>query len=259
MSVAMVLSIAVAAGANAAAYSAGGTQTVNTGGVSNVFYLGAIAGYFSFGREEESQADLMGYRRALAAGYDPGAGAALWGRIVAEQQHSDFEQVRKRSATGGLFDSHPLDGERRETLAGLAKASGVDGVKGAEALRAAIRPHLAAFLRDDLRRRDYGQTLFVIDEKLADHLGDDGVLNYFRGECFRLRRAEGDPPLALAAYVAATTYPDAPAEAWREIGAYYERQHDPAKAASAYHAYLDHAPTAQDRWLIEASLKKLES
>ena len=259
MSTAMILSIAVGAAASVATYSAGGTQTVNTGGLSNIFYLGAIAGYFSFNRGQEAEADRLGFQRALAAGYDPAAAADLWSRLIDEQRHSGFEKVRNHPATGSLFDDHPLDGDRLDTLRALGNISGKQGFTGAEALRAAIRPHVASFLRDDLRRRDYGQTLYIIDQKIADHLGDDGVLNYFRGECFRLRRAAGDADEAVAAYVKSTAFPDAPAEAWREIGAYYERQHDAAKATAAYHAYLDHAPTAQDRWLIEASLKKLES
>lgn len=259
MSTAMILSLVLAAGAATATYSAGGTQAPNTGGLSNIFYLSAIAGYFSFNREQESEADRLGLKRAVAAGYDPGAGARLWTRIIGEQLHSDFERVRKRPATGSLFDNHPLDGERLDVLKRLAADSGQTGLSGAEALRAVIRPHLSALLRDDLRRRDYGQTLYIIEQKLADHLGDDGVLNYFRGECFRQRRGEGDAENALAAYISATAFPDAPAAAWREIGAYYERQHDASRAAAAYHAYIDHAPTAQDRWLVEASLKKLES
>ena len=58
-----------------------------------------------------------------------------------------------------------------------------------------IRPFLSAWLADDLRRRDYGQTLLVI-ERLSS-LGEDlGVLNFYRGETLRQRRSDGDLGLA---------------------------------------------------------------
>jgi predicted Zn-dependent protease len=263
MNEALVISLALAAGGAAAGYSSGSVQAMNnvmdaTQQLVNVVYLGEMAGFFGFNREQESEADRLGFERLLAAHYDPMAGHDMWARLIEEARHSEFEKTRKRRATSGIFDTHPLDEDRMDALATSAKASGREGDGGQAALRAAIRPHLAAFIRDDLRRRDYGETLYILDQKLADG-GDEGVLNYFRGECFRLRRGKDDGDQALAAYEKATAYADAPAETWREVGAIYQQRHDVAKSASAYRAYLDRAPTAQDRWLVDAILKKLDT
>lgn len=263
MNEAMVLSLALAVGGAAAGYSSGNVQSANdimnaTGQLVNVVYLAEIASFYNFSREEESEADRQGFGRALAAGYDPISGHDLWWRMVNEIKHSEFDKVRKRPASSGIFDTHPLDEDRMDALGAMATASGKHGEPGLEAYRAAIRPHLGGLLRDDLRRRDYGETIYIIDQKLADG-GDEGVLNYFRGECFRLRRGKDDAPQALSAYEAAAAFLDAPAETWREIGALYQQQHNAAKSSAAYHAYLDHAPAAQDRWLVEAILKKLDA
>jgi predicted Zn-dependent protease len=201
-------------------------------------------------------ADKGGFDRLVAAGYAAAAAPAVWRDLIDEQSHSAFDKVRQQHARAGLFDDHPLEGARLDALAALAKdVSGGD--LGQDRLRAAIRPHLAAFLRDDLRRRDFGETLFVIDELKSDG-GDEGVLSFFSGECYRLRRADGDALKAIAAYETASASADAPVDVWRNLGDLYLQQHAPAKARAAYQAYLDHAPAAQDRWLVEAALKKLD-
>jgi len=149
-----------------------------------------------------------------------------------------------------------LDGERLTLLATAAKGKPA-GDLGVDRYRAAIRPHLAAFLRNDLLRRDFGETLAIIDRLMADG-GDAGVLGFYRGECFRLRRGAGDAEQATKAYEAATGATDAPAETWRELGDLYVRQHDASKARAAYRTYLERAPDAEDKWLVESQLKKLD-
>lgn len=224
--------------------------------VLNIGYLGAVAGFQHFSRDQEMAADRGGFDRIVAAGYDPSAAASIWQDLIDEQNHSAFDKVRQQHARAGLFDDHPLEGARLDALSALARGKPSNDL-GRERYRAAIRPHLAGFLRDDLRRRDYGETLVIIDRLDADG-GDRGVLGYFRGECFRLRRADGDAAKAIEAYESASTAADAPVEVWRELGDAYQQQNQPAKARAAYHAYLDHAPAAQDRWLVEEALHKLD-
>jgi hypothetical protein len=218
-------------------------------------YLGAIVGFQHFSREQESEADRGGFDRLTAAGYDPAAGASIWRSLTEEHAQSTFDKVRLGHAGGGIFDDHPLEGARLDALSALAKGR-PPGDRGVERYRAAIRPHLAALLRDDLRRRDFGETLYVIDRLEADG-GDAGVLGYYRGECLRQRRADGDLAKATQAYEAASTAADAPVEVWRELGDLYAQQRKTARARGAYQAYLDRARAAQDRWLVEAALKKL--
>lgn len=221
-------------------------------------YLAQIAIYFDYSRDQESEADRLGLVRAAQAGYDPRAGVSFWQGQLGETAASDLPRVRDADTRINVFNIHP---QTRDRLAQMqALAAGQPAVNDTEAgrvrYRAAIRPYLGTWLRDDLRRRDYGQTLFVIN-RLAQTGDDLGVLSFFRGECLRLRRGEADQAAAISAYEAAAGYQDAPVETWRELGNIAVQRHDTTRARTAFETYLARAPDAQDRWLVEASLRRL--
>jgi len=259
---AMALSVVVAAAgaaAGAGANSASTAQSINNSvnAMVDVIYLTAIATLFAFDREQESEADRLGFERAVAAGYDPKAGVTLWQALQAETASSDFPKVRKEETHASIFATHPVTAERVAALGALARGRPAGTADpGRVRYRAAIRPHLGAWLKDELRRRDYGQTLHLIDRLAAD--GEDlGVLNFYKGEAFRRRRGDGDAALALDAYLASAKAADAPVAVWRELGDLQVKAGQTAAARTAYETYLAKAPAAQDRWLVEASLKKL--
>jgi predicted Zn-dependent protease len=264
----LALQIGVAAGAAAATYSAASSgspyaqQSIDSisqaaQGVSDLIYLAGVARIFSYTREQETEADGLGFQRSKAAGYAPGASIAIWRSVVAETAASDFPSVRKSESRATIFDSHPVTADRIAALSRLAGEATLEpGAIARLKYRAAIRPHLDAWLRDDLRRRDFGQTLYILDRLAAD--GEDlGLINFYRGECFRLRRGEGDLKLAAGAYAQATAYADAPPAAWRELGEARRKTGDRAAARDALTQYLAKAPDAQDRWLVETTLKTL--
>lgn len=264
----LALQIGVAAGAAAASYSAASSgspyagQTIDSisqaaQSLNDLIYLAGFASIFAYSRETETEADRLGFTRSKASGYAPAAAPNIWRALIAEAAASDFSVIRKASGRATIFASHPLDAERVAALSTLAGEGAIDG--GSEArrtYRAAIRPHLDAWLRDDLRRRDFGQTLYILD-RLAAEGEDQGLIAFYRGECFRLRRSAGDQVLAAAAYNDAVKFSDAPVAAWRELGEARRKTGDRAGAAEAFIQYLAKAPTAEDRWLVEASLKTL--
>jgi beta-barrel assembly-enhancing protease len=247
------------ASAAASATTYDGAQSIidATGNLIDAMYLGSIAAYFRFSREHETESDRLGVRRITAAGYPATAAPQMWRITVQENAASDFDRVRKRDARLGIFDSHPLTKERLRELEAEAAKLPTAGDEGRDRLRAAIRPHLGRWLRDDLRRRDFGQTLFLID-RLASTKTDRGVLEFYRGETYRLRRKEGDEALAEAAYAAASMEADAPDALWRELGDLRRRRGDAAGALIAYETYLQRAPAAEDAWLVQDALHALK-
>jgi predicted Zn-dependent protease len=259
--VALAISAGVAVAGVAAAASAGpygNPQAVldATRNLVDAVYLGSIAAFFRFSRAQEAEADFLGIRRMAAAGYDPKAAAETWRDIMSETAASDFDKIRKSDARLGIFDSHPLNSERAKALDAEAAKLPSGGRTERLRYRQIIRPHLAAWLKDDLRRRDFGETLHVLDRLAGD--GEDlGVINFYRGEAYRLRRQDGDLDRAEIAYAAASTQPDAPVAVWRELGDLRKRKADLAGARSAYEAYLAKAPTAEDSWLVQDSLQSL--
>lgn len=243
----------------AAVGAAGMYYGVNTSGLIDVTRFAGLAAVFSYGRGQELEADRLGFARASAAGYSADGGAGLWTSIVQETAESDFPKIRKGGARGSIFNTHPIEQER---IAALQRLQGpvVEAAAreaGRKRLRDVIRPHLADWLRDELRRRDYGQTLFIL-KRLAASGEDQGVLEYFRGETYRQRRKDGDVLLARDAYALAIAHADVPVAAWRELGEMNRRLGDRDKALTAYRAYLAHAPNADDAWLAQDAIKTLE-
>ena len=234
---------------------AGAYYGVDTSGFVDIAYYGGLAAIFSFSRAQESQADEMGYLRAVAAGYDPNAGVNLWTYVISETAASDLPSVRRQGSWGSAFRSHPLNVDRIQALRALAPEGETGGAEDRH--RAAVRPFLGRWLREDLRRRDFGQTLAVINRLQVG--GDDyGVLEFYRGEVHRLRRQDGDVRQARDAYARAVDYPDAPADAWRELGEMNRRLGEHDAALTAFQTYLDRAPEAEDRWLVEDAISSLQ-
>jgi len=258
---ALFLSIGIAVAGSAAAAGSADYQSAQnimqaTGNLVDAVYLASLAGLFRFSREQESEADLLGVRRASEAGYAAAAASESWRAMMRETASSDFEKIRKGDARLGIFDSHPLNSQRVAALDAELPNLPAGGEVGRERHRAAIRPFLSAWLRDDLRRRDFGETLHIVD-RLARNGEDLGVLNFYRGEAFRLRRGEGDAVRARDAYAAASEAVDAPIATWRELGEAKRRTGDPAGARLALETYLARAPQAADAWMVRETLDSL--
>lgn len=248
------MGVAMAIGAVAGV--AGAYYAVDLSSLGNLAYLSAIAATFSYSRGQETEADELGFQRLVAAGYDPGAPSALWRSRQDEARASSFPSVRRQEASGSIFRTHPITAERIAALDALATAHPTAGRTERERYRDAIRPHLAAWLADDLRRRDFEGALTLTARLERDGL-DLGVLSFHRGEIYRQRRESGDLERARDAYLVASAYPDAPVGVWRELGDLQARLGDPVSARTAYQTYLERATAADDRWIVEDNLAGL--
>jgi beta-barrel assembly-enhancing protease len=222
----------------------------------DVIALGYVASLMNYSRENESEADRIGFDRIAAAGLDTRACAENWRNLLAEFEASDVRALRRRAdGRTGFLDSHPGAAERIKVLEELAKAQ-PGGATQEERYRAAVRPFLPAWLRADLRRKDFGGSLQFLNRRIAQGR-DLGVYLFFQGEAYRLRRKDGDLKLARAAYEKAIIETDAPADAWRELGYLKSRDGDKAGARADLTTYLAKMPNASDRLLVESDLKSL--
>ncbi len=233
-----------------------GASAGGVGALGTLAELAAASTIYGYSRDKEREADGFGFKVMLGAGYSGRESAATWRYLVEETAHSDSEKTRKEEARGSIFRTHPLTSERIETLDELAKSAAGPSDLGVERLRAVTEPHLDQWLKDDLRRRDYGESLFLIDRLIADGRAP-GIVYFYKAEAFRLRHKDGDAGLALTNYERATSYSDAPAAAWRELGQAYWRQGDKEKAEASFRRYLELAPEAQDRLIVDDYLKRL--
>jgi hypothetical protein len=241
---------------------AGAYYGVDLSSVGDLAYLTAMSAFYGYNRGQETEADTLGLRRAAEAGYDPAAGAAIWRALQAETAASTFPSVRRSEAANSLFRTHPLTADRIAALAqhGTALADSAMPVRRADRQRhrSAIRPFLGQWLEEELVRRDFGSLLAVLD-RLDDEGEDLGVLGFYRGEVYRQRRGDGDLEESRIAYLAAVEHADVPVAAWRELGDVQQKLGDHTAARVAWTRYLAAAPSdADDRWIVEDSLKSLE-
>ena len=235
-------------------------MVAGAGGVPELASLGqlaALSSIFGHSRENEREADRMGFEAFTRAGYDPRQAVEIWQSVVEEVDKSDYEKKRERRARGSAFDTHPLTTERIATLEKLANSS-APGDLGTERYRAATDPFLGDWLRKDLRRKDYGETLYIID-KLLSQGRRPGTVNFYKGETYRLRRSDGDEQAARQAYETASRYDDAPPDVWRELGQVYWRANNLSAASSAFSTYLEKAPGATDRLIVQDYIRQIGS
>ncbi|MGY0503689.1 M48 family metalloprotease [Luteimonas sp. e5] len=226
------------------------------GGAPNVAMLGGLAGYatiFKFSRDMEREADRLGVEALLRENYDPQAGAELWARMLAE------ERARPYQKRMGLFSTHPPSAERLEDIREVALAAPASTrERGGERYRKATRPFLQRWLAADLAQRRYASSLLLVEGLLQDAPATErGLLTFQLGEIHRRRAGAGDRERAAALYAEAVTFDPAPAAAWREHGYALQAggQHDAARMA--LRRYLQQAPDASDRAVVERALEKL--
>jgi beta-barrel assembly-enhancing protease len=215
--------------------------------------LGAYAGIFKFSRDQEREADKLGFQSAVARGYDPAAGGDLWARLKRE------EDTRKYQRQGVVFATHPATEERLSDIrAAAAAAPAGQRERFRDEYRKAMRPFLQRWLDAELGRRRYASSLLVIGELLEESPADDrALLTFYLGEAHRRRAAEGDRTKAAEFYAQATRLPNPPAGAWREHGFALRDAGKATEAASMLRRYLDTAANAEDRAFVERELTKL--
>ena len=222
-----------------------------TGTVADLVALGAI---YSFTRDNEREADRLGFERMAEYGYDAGEAAAVWEALLEEKEAAD-EPERMI-----FFSTHPSGEERAETLRTLAEE--YDHVASGDALArdrlmAAILPHRGDWLRDELRQRKFERMQVVLDHLMAEPSGL-GELHFYQGELHRLRAEGDDESDAVDAYQAALEAGEAPAEAHRSLGLVLWSLGRTAAARDAFAAYLLAHPEAEDKRMVAAYIDQLQ-
>lgn len=223
-----------------------GSITAGTG-VGVVAVLGAYANLASFSRDQEREADALGFKALQAAKLDLAAPGELWSAAYEE------EKVNPKGMLSGVFASHPATLERRDRLNKMAQSSAVGGTDGSERFRALIKPYRSAWLSDELARRNYAQSEVML-ARLATIPWDLGTVKNFQGELYRKRAQPGDLTLAASAYQAALREPGVSPATFRDLGTTLKRLGNNAAAQDAFREYLKRAPDANDAAMIRSYL-----
>ena len=148
--------------------------------------LAALGSVLAFSRDNEREADDIGVELMAKAGYDQREAARIWEAL---------EKERKAAETSRpfvFFATHPPTDERIEALRALAsKASPATTTVERERFLDATVPHRAAWLRDELRLREFKGSQVVLERLRAGGVRP-GEVYYFQGELHRLRAEKDD-------------------------------------------------------------------
>ena len=230
------------------------TAGAGVGIAGSLVQLVGVMSIYAYSRDNEREADEVGFELMVKAGYDPREASLVWEGLMKEKEAS------KESAPAIFFASHPPTEERIETLKGLAQKDMVSGKQydvGSERFLATTMPIRGMLLRDELRRHEFAQSQTLLDRLIQGGAGL-GELHYYQGELYRLRAGEGDEAKAVQAYQKALEVGGAPVETHRALGLLFFKAGDKANARAAFDRYLVVHPQATDQEMIRFYLRQLE-
>ena len=234
-----------------------GVMTAGVGvPVGGLAQLGVIGHIQAYSRDHEREADRLGFEFMAKHGYDPQAAAQVWSNLIAEREAAEEDRPDP------FFASHPPSEERMESLREMANAlAEVTVPSDAESrdlrFRAAMIPHLEAWLEDEVDLGRYAQTQVLLD-RLKEREHSQGLVWYYQGEVLRRNPDSEDRSEAVAAYRQAVEHADAPVAVHRSLGILLSKEGDVAGARAAFATYLQAAPDAEDREIVQYYLSELE-
>jgi predicted Zn-dependent protease len=211
----------------------------------------ALLSALSFSREQEQEADLLGAHMMVAAGMNPHATYRIWELLIEEEKRA----VDKGDQGFAVFRTHPNPEARSKELRawalelyGPAPETPVD-----ERFVSLLTAHYRTLMDDQIDTNRYSRTEVLLERHAA--LGvDPALVHYYRGEMYRQRGADGDSGLACDAYLASVATGRAVPEAYRNLGYLYLKAGDRTTARENFRKYLESAPWADDRSMIESYL-----
>lgn len=235
---------------NKAAVFASLKSTIGTlpaiGELTNVLgEIGAEAAINGHSRELETEADMVGIKLMVQAGYKPDEAPKLFKHIKAELDEDEVTEPF-------FFGSHPRLDDRVKNYEQYLKTLKRPG-RGVENTELFRKKAAGAFLENaflDLKAGRFKSARRAGEKYLAARPWDAKGY-YLMGEVFRQRGEKGDVKEALRYFGRAVAADKPYAEAYKGLGLIYFKTGSKSKAARAFRAYISLAPKAQDRSYVE--------
>lgn len=229
---------------------AAGIVGADASGIQNAL----VFGYFSFSREQETEADALAAAYMQASPYRLRT-SAMWRRLIAEDAALRAERGIKspRRKTPGLFDSHPTNEQRIAAFEKFEASASDMGEEGVESFRSATKEVLPLIFGSLIKGNDFAAADHVIRTR-GDAMGWDGPLLYLRGELFRQRGSPRDFVIAADLFRQAKGQSDAPAETWRGLGLIEIRNGQIETGKASLREYLRRKPDAPDSAIVTSML-----
>ncbi len=219
-------------------------------GVPLVGDLVALSSMFGYSREHEREADSVGFRRLVAAGYSVHESIRTFEHLQEEIKAADIKEPF-------FFASHPRLQERIDSFRELVKDGG-NGEVGRERFIEATAPLRLASIAADLAAYRYKQVILVLGnpERRREFPPE---ASYYLGEAYRLRNEAGDDVAAEREFnIARETAPQF-APTYRALGLLHYKRGETEAAARLLRRYLALAPDAGDRGFVEYYIRLMDA
>jgi predicted Zn-dependent protease len=220
------------------------------GGLVQLAMLGSI---FSYAREQEQEADLLGLNFLGTSDYPSSAAANVWGNLMAEEDatYAGRERKKKQKYNAGFLASHPTNLARQTYLAEKAAEIGDEGDPVVAGHYAAVDRFLPAWLDAQNKLNDFGGTDYILNS-LAGVDGWTPQLLFARGQMYQTRANPRDLVSAAQFYREALAAGYAGPEAHRNLGLALMRSGNASEGVPELQNYLRLMPDAPDYGAINA-------
>jgi predicted Zn-dependent protease len=231
------------------------TSTAGAYAVGDMAFFASIFSLLAYSREQEREADDIGFDLMADAGYDFHEAANFWEASIEEHEAAgeiDWPVFLK---------THPTSSERVETLREMADrlaSHGIHGKSYQDEYLEAIRPFRAKWLKAEMGKRDFAASQVVL--KYLFMAGDNPCeLHFYQGELYRMRDQEGDQERAIASYQKVLSCEHYPPVALRSLGLLFWKTRKFEAARESFRKYLVADPAAPDVEMIKSYLEAIQS
>ncbi|MES2127594.1 MAG: M48 family metalloprotease [Pseudomonadota bacterium] len=224
------------------------------GVVGLIGQLAAVAGMYSYSRDNERKADEMGLQLMSKAGYDPREAAKVWDNLMGELKADPDTDPTKKSP---LFATHPPGDERRATLGTLAAAMPA-GATFEQRWLERTAPYRREWLDEEIKRGATKESLALFTRLMA-RSPQQADYAWARAEVYRARGAVADIDAAILDYRSAIAIGAEPAEVHRGLGLIYRDRKQLAEARASFGTYLKLSPDASDSSMISSYIEELNT
>lgn len=214
--------------------------------IGNVVAMSSIFGY---SRELETEADNVGFKRLVQAGYDVNEAAKVFEHLAREVK---LEEVKDSV----FYSTHPKLQDRIENFTKLAAQENMAG----EINQTEYTEKVGNLREEDLALElSFGRYKHIIallssPEVLARYPNN---VHYYLGEAYRKRNEKDDAAMAIQALDKAINLQADFAPSYRAKGLLLMSQQKNEEASVQFKRYLELAPNASDKSYVENYLETI--
>lgn len=215
---------------------------------------GSLAAVTGYSQELENEADMVGLRLMLRAGYDPAEALVLFEHLKRELEEDGREEPF-------FFGTHPRIQRRIENyknLLGSRYEGKRGGIKNRDVFLARVQKIIPDNAWVDLRFGRYDSAYRGAIRYLTASPNDPEAY-YLLGEISRQRGVVEETKKAKAYYKKAISLDPSYSDPHRGIGLIYFKEGERALAKKSFESYLLLSPSAPDRGYIRRYLRQCDS